>query len=180
MEKTIEVEIRGQITKEKYEWVKRLLHQKSSKEWQDNREAYFFVIPNVNLKISKYLSQSRAKIALKASHESKQSAKEIEVGIRPDDTNKALHIFRKLGFTKINKTKQIRTNYIYQGVEIAIKWSEDWGFHFEMECVVDTKDKIVEAKNKLRKLARELSLKPMGEKHIRELIQRINEKHGLQ
>lgn len=175
----IEVELRGQMSEEKFNEVKKTLSEVSEKSWEDDRDAAFFVIPNVNLKVSKYVSKDKAKIVFKNAHESAKSAEEIEIPIQGFDYEKAIRIFEELGFNKYNRTEQKRTNYIYKGIEIAIKWSKDWSYHFEMEKVVERESEVEQAQNDLEQLAKELSLTPMSEDEIKTLIENINKNNNL-
>lgn len=176
---SIEVEIRGQMSEEKFNEVKKTLSEASERSWEDDRNAAFFVIPNVNLKVSKYVSKGTAKIAFKNAHESAKSAEEIEIPIQGDDYEKIIRIFEELGFNKYNRTEQKRTNYIYKEVEIAIKWSRDWSYHFEMEKVVEQESEVEQAQSELNQLAKELGLIPMTENEIKALIENINKNNNL-
>lgn len=46
-------------------------------------------------------------------------------------------MFINLGFTDIQNTFQKRHNFIYKEVELALKFSDTWGYHLELEVVVN-------------------------------------------
>ena len=61
---------------------------------------------------------------------------------------------------------QKRTNYEYRGVEIALKWSEDWGYHAELEIMIpDLSEKEV-ADARITEVAKNLSISLMTEEEI--------------
>ena len=176
---SIEVEIRGIITKEEFDKAKVFLDQKSSSKVEDNRETYFFIVPNLNLKVANAKSNGTAKIALKTGSESQIANEELEISIKPEDTETAIKIFNHLGFDKYKRSDQIRTNYIYKELEIALKWSQDWSYHFEMEFVTDDNSKVEELKKQLHVIASEIGLTPMTESQLEDYITNLRKKQGL-
>src|SRR5947209_8060207 len=139
---SIEVEVRGLLAESEFHRVEKYLKEHSRKNWEDNRETTFFLIPNTNLKITKNISIGKAKIAYKGGTIDNISNIEIEFPIDIEEVSKAVNLFKNLGFTKIIESNQRRTNYEYKNVEIAMKHSEEWGLHFEMEVIVENEDQI--------------------------------------
>jgi len=66
-------------------------------------------------------------------------------------------------------------------VEIALKWTEPWGYHMELEIIVDDKSKREEAENKIRKVAEKLGVQIMSENELKDFTKKIDEnyKKGL-
>lgn len=176
---SIEVEVRGIITKEEFEKAKSFLDQNSESREEDNRESYFFIVPNLNLKVAKAISKNKAKLALKTGEESSIANQEFELALKPEEVETAISILTNLGFDKYKKSDQIRTNYIYKGCEIALKWSKDWSYHFEMEFVTEDESKVEELKATLNQLATEINLKPMSEEEIDSFITNLRKEQGL-
>lgn len=61
---------------------------------------------------------------------------------------------------------QKRTNYEYQGVEIALKWSEDWGYHVEFEIMINDLSEKEAADALIREVAKTLSVPLMTEEEV--------------
>ena len=175
----IEVEIRGLLNKNEYNFLKEYLKGKSDLIEEDNRTACFFIIPNMNLKITKSTSKGIAKIALKSGNESQSICEEIEVEIKPDDFEKTIEIIESLGFTKSNKTKQVRTNYYIKDMNLSLKWSDDWGYHFEIDTIATNEKEAELKKTQLIAFAGELHLTVLSNEEIEQISLKINEKHHL-
>ena len=65
-------------------------------------------------------------------------------------------------------THQKRTNFEYQGVTFALKWTPDWLYHFEAEIVVSNKEQQTAARQKIINTCTELSLTPLSDWKLRE------------
>lgn len=84
-----------------------------------------------------------------------------------------------MGFGTYKRSNQFRKNYLYQGVEIALKCSQDWGYHFEMEKIVQENSQIKHVETELHVIAKELGLKPMSEEQIVDFVQNPRKKQNL-
>lgn len=62
---------------------------------------------------------------------------------------------------------QERHNYLYKGVEIAVKYSEYWEHHVEMEIVVDKAENTLKAEEQIKEEANELGVKLMTDEEIK-------------
>lgn len=170
----IEVEIRGMLTKEQFDTLTDSLAKLADSFEQDDKESCFFIVPGKNLKVTKNISNGSAKIALKTGEVSQTANKEIEVKIHPEDYENVIDTFQALGFNNTIYSKQTRTNYIYCGIEIAAKYSDDWGYHYEAEIMVEDESEIAEAEKKLHSLAKELGLPVLTPEDHEILIKKIN------
>lgn len=61
---------------------------------------------------------------------------------------------------------QKRTNYEYQGVEVALKWSEDWGYHVEFEIMIPGLSERESADARIHEAAVALSVPLMTEEEV--------------
>ncbi len=172
----IEVEIRGIFSEDQYKKLIGYLDANSTVLGPDDRETIFFIIPDKTLKVAKALDKGTAKIALKIGNIKSGEQEEIEMSISPDDFNKGAKIFELLGFTEIQHTFQKRRNYLYKDAEIAVKYSEEWSYHWEMDTVVDSKDQISSTREKLLQIAKDLGLTAMTDEEIRKLCDEIDER----
>ena len=163
MHQNIEVEIRGLLTKECYDRIIKFLDAEGQNKELDDRKTTFFIIPEKTLKITQKVSQNKAKICLKTGDIAKASSQtEFEIDIEPSQFAVAENIFLQLGYTQIQHTEQKRINYVYEGVEFAIKWSVDFGYHFEMEVMVGAESEVASARDILHSLAARLDLQVMS------------------
>ena len=177
--KRIEIELRGLLNKSSYQSLKNRLDVEADFLEDDNRETYFFVIPGINFKISNCISQNKAKIALKDGKESNSVNEEIEIQIMPEELENAKKIFNRLGFTKMNLSKQIRRNYTVRGINISLKWSQDWGYHFEIDSTISSSKNLQSRKQELENFAKELGLTTLSNEEMQHISEKINTKHKL-
>jgi len=179
----IEVELRGMLTSDEFKRVQKYLESKSTSCQADNKTTYFFVTHGVILKVTDEYSNNKAKITIKAGDETISILKEYEIGIPRSSVEDAVFLFKSLGYSKINHIKQVRINYSYKFAEIALKHTPDWGFHFEIEAVIeavtDAEAKANRLKQKLYQLCDELDIVPMTPKQIKEKIEDINKSHSF-
>lgn len=175
--KRIEVEVRSIFNEDKYNEIKGFLSAHAIDLGEDDRETVFFIIPDKTLKVTKNVSKNNAKISLKVGNINTGQQEEIEISIDLLDFNNAVKIFQVLGFDEIQYTLQKRHNYLYEGIELALKFSNDWGYHLEAEMVVDSEDRISEANIKIKELYRKLHLKPLTEREIDKMRKKIDSRH---
>jgi len=173
----IEVEIRGFLNKNKYKKLISFLDKHSRVKDIDHRETVFFIIPKKTLKVTKQISKNSAKIALKVGEIGRNIQEEYEVSIDPQDFDLMVNLFKKLGFTQVQYTLQKRNNYRYKNYEIAVKWSKDWGYHFEIEKVIQDPALAEETKRELNQFARKLGLKTMSEREFSEFAAKVDKSH---
>ncbi|MEP7103317.1 MAG: CYTH domain-containing protein [Candidatus Dojkabacteria bacterium] len=175
----VKLELRGQLEEIKFNEVKARLSKESSKEWPDDREVAFFIIPNINLKVTKYLSKNTAKIVYKNALSSEVLAEELSIPINPEDFEGTVRIFTELGYTNVQRSNQKRTNYLYKDVIIALKYSEDWKYHFEIERIIKPEERGDIVRDTMESIATELGLIVMSSEEINNLIVKVNQEHHI-
>ena len=179
MTKNIEVEVRGLLNEGKYNFLIDYLDKNGTDKEIDDRKTTFFIMSEKTLKISEKKSKGIAKISLKVGDIVKDlSQKEFEITIEPKDFDIAEKIFYNLGFTQIQHTEQKRINYNYKNCEFAVKWSVDWGYHFEIEQMVELESEVEQSNQKLLSLAKELDLTLMSEAEFGKRCAEIDEKYN--
>lgn len=172
--KNIEVELRSLIDESKFISLSKFLKKSGEFLGEDNKDTYFFLFPDKLLKVTNNTSTKTAKISLKLNRIGKGSdAKEIEIPISPNDVTKTLEAFKILGLPDVEYSYQFRNNYKYKDVEIAVKYTESWGFHVELEILVEEKKDAKNAKTKLIKLAKELDLQIATDEQLTELVSKV-------
>jgi len=179
MKKQIEIEFRALLTKDKYDNLKDFLNTNSKNLGEDNKDVYFFILPDKLVKIVNNISKKSAKLVIKLNKIGKSDDfEETEVSIRTEDVNNAVEILTLLNFTdNIMHFYQKRHNYLYKGVEIALKYSDIWGYHAELEIVIDDKSKKSKAESKIKKIANELNIKLMSNKELIKFTKRAEQNY---
>ncbi|OGM21571.1 hypothetical protein A2714_05045 [Candidatus Woesebacteria bacterium RIFCSPHIGHO2_01_FULL_38_9] len=175
----IEIELRGLLTKTKYLQTSNLLRKVASKVWEDNKITYFFVLKGNILKVTKELSNRNARITLKVGDETENVLEEIHIPIPTDKVEKAVRVFQLLGYSNVNRVVQKRTNFKYKNANISLKYTKDWGYHFEIETLISNSNEALAKKKELRKICSNMGLKPMNKEEIRYKIDEINRKYGF-
>ncbi|MEK7212209.1 MAG: CYTH domain-containing protein [Patescibacteria group bacterium] len=177
--KTIEVEFRSRFDIGKYEALRSFLDKNAKDLGSDDKNVHFFILPDELLKVVDNVSHGTAKIVMKLNKIGRGSDfEEIEVVIAREDVDETVQLFKSLNITdKVMHSFQKRRNYLYKGVELALKWSEIWGHHLELEMVVDDKSKQKEVESKLRAIADELGVEIMTDDELAEFTRRVEENY---
>lgn len=175
----IEVELKGMLSKDEHHKLRDSLNSIARNSERDNKISYFFVTENVILKVTDETSHHRAKITLKIGEETQSVLEELEVLIPRECVVTMVTIFKNLGFDKVNRVEQERTNYMLNGVAVALKYTDDWGYHFELETKAQNKHDGKKKRKGLYKLCEDLNIKPMTPEEIAAKIEEINRRHGF-
>lgn len=169
----IEVELRSIFDESKYKELEEFLTKNAKDLGEDDKDVYFFILPDKLIKAVDNISKNTAKIVLKLNKIGEGSGfEEIEIPIQRESVEKAVKLFMSLGLNEIQRSFQKRHNYQYKEAEIALKYSETWGYHLELELLVESKDKVSEAEKKLHSLAEELGVKVMTDQELRDFTQK--------
>ena len=182
-DKQIEIELRSVFDRKKHNELKEFLGKNAEDLGEDDKDVFFFLLPDKITKATHNISKKTAKIVIKLNRIGRGTSdfEEIEIPINPSDFDKAVKLFSALPFDQIQNSYQKRHNYLLDGVEIALKWTESWGYHMELEIVVDDVAKREEAENKIRKVAEKLGVQIMSEEELKDFTKKIDEnyKKGL-
>jgi adenylate cyclase class IV len=134
----IEIEMRARFTEEVRDRLVARLEADGEDLGPDDKHIYFYVLPDQLLKVTDNTAAGTAKITLKGSRIGQGAAfAETEFAIARDDVPAAVKVFNTLGFeAAMHEAFNLRHNYRFDGVEIAVKWSEAWGHHAEFEVLL--------------------------------------------
>lgn len=172
--KKIEIEYRARFSKKKYQSVSRFLIRNAKDLGEDNKRVWFFVMPDKLLKVAHDISNRKGKITLKLTKIGKGSHfEEIEFPIREKDVESAVNLFEKMGQAYLVEPKILRHNFLYKGVELALKHSKTWGYHMELEVLVSSLKNKKIADKKIERVAKELDVRIMTEKELLDFTQHI-------
>ncbi len=178
-DKQIEIELRSVFDEKKHNELKEFLGKNAEDLGEDDKDVFFFLLPDKITKATHNVSKKTAKIVIKLNRIGRGTSdfEEIEIPINPSDFDKAVKLFSALPFDQIQNSYQKRHNYLLDGVEIALKWTESWGYHMELEIVVDDVAKREEAENKIRKVAEKLGVQIMSEEELKDFTKKIDENY---
>ncbi len=166
-QKQIEVELRAMFDEIKYGELQDLLNNSAKSLGADDKDVYFFILPDKLVKVVNNISKGNAKIVLKLTKIGKGSGfEEIEIPIDPIFIEKSVNLFSNLGFNEIQQSFQKRNNYLYKDVEIALKYSDAWGYHMELEKIVSDKKDIEKAEQEIRGIAAEFNVHIMTDDEL--------------
>ena len=176
--KNIEIEFRSKISKEKYDWLHEFLGKNAKDLGEDNKDTKFYILPDMLFKVVDEKSKDKAKVVLKTSRIGDGSDfDEIEITIIPEEFEKAIELFDHLNLPgKAMQAWQERHNYLYKGVELAVKYSEYWEHHVELEIVVNDMSQKATAEEKIRDVAKELDIELMTDEEIKAFTQTVESK----
>jgi adenylate cyclase class IV len=170
----IELEYRALITKQKHTELLEFLAKNGEDLGEDDKDVFFFLVPGKILKVVNNVSQKTAKIVLKLnSIGNGGDFEELEIPIDPREVDKSVELFEKLELAEMMRSFQKRHNYMYKGVEIAVKYSEHWQYHAELEILIDDLDQKSKAKKRIFDVAEQLGLKIMGDKQLKAFVARL-------
>ncbi len=178
-QKNIEIEYRSRFSEVDYKRLFDFLTHHAKNLGQDDKDVFFFIMPDKLLKVVNEIAKKKAKIVLKLNKIGKGSDfEELEIPIRQDSVMPAVRLFKHLELTNnIMHSFQKRHNFFYRGVEIALKHSDEWDYHAELETVIsNTKDK-KDAIEKIAKVTKELDIRLMSEKELREFTRKAEIKY---
>ncbi|MGI5436094.1 hypothetical protein ACQEV4_00895 [Streptomyces shenzhenensis] len=134
----VEIEMRARFAKDVRDQLVARLRTDGEDLGQDDKHIYFYVLPDQLLKVTDNTTAGTAKITLKGSKIGRGAAfTETEFPISRNDVPAAVKVFNALGFEPtMHEAVNFRHNFRFDGVEIAVKWSEAWGHHAEFEVLL--------------------------------------------
>lgn len=172
--KNIEVEFRSRFSKEKYDQLLGFLLKNAEDLGVDNKRVWFFVMPDKLLKVTHNISSKSGKITLKLTKIGKGSDfEEIEFSIGEESVNSAIRLFTELGFKYLLEPEILRHNFLFKGVEVALKYSKTWGYHLELEVHIENLEQKSTAEEKIKEVTKELGINLMTDGELLEFTQNV-------
>jgi adenylate cyclase class IV len=170
-----EIEFRARFDEATYNKLKAYLDEHAEVLGEDNKDCHYFIFPDKLLKLVHNISKKNAKISLKLSSLGQGAAfEEIEFTFPEGQIESARKLLDALALpVKTMHEGQQRVNYTYKGCEIALKYSKTWGYHLEIEQVIDRKEKQAEAEVHIREVANELDVHLMSDEDLRLFLQEV-------
>jgi adenylate cyclase class IV len=174
----IEIEKRGLLTEEKYNELLRFLESCATSLGTDDKDIVYYIYDDKLLKVVNNISKGSAKVSLKMNKLGDSIAtKEIEVSFGQNDYEKMKEILNVISLApKVIEGTQKRKNFIYKGCEIAMKWSKDYGYHFEIEKMATEEKEVIEMEKDIDAVLSELKIVAMTNDEIKKFQKKIEEK----
>lgn len=175
----IEIELRSLFDQATHDRLKSFLDSNAQDLGEDDKDVHFFLLSDRYAKVVNNISKQNAKLVLKINKEGRDGSdsEEIEIPINQNDFEKAIKMFSALPFADIQESSQKRHNYLYKGIELALKHTQSWGYHLELEIMVQDKEKKAEAERNIREVADELGVKVMSPEEQADVIKRIDQQY---
>jgi adenylate cyclase class IV len=176
--KAIEVEFRALVSEADHARIKKFLDTHAKTLRHQEQASYYFHDSGKAFKLVHDKGQEQVRAAYKSKNITDAGhADEFEISIDPSQELAAVKMFKGLlGLDKVIYDEQVRTDYDYKRVEIALKWSEGWGHHLEFEVVVGLDSEIKAAEVLIQEVADELGVKLMTDQEVTDLVASIHEK----
>ena len=95
-----------------------------------------------------------------------------EIPIGQENFEKTAKVFSNLNLGDFMHSFQKRHNFLYKGVELALKWSEIWKHHLELEIVINNSIDKNKAEKDILAIAEELGVKIMTDKELKEFTEK--------
>jgi predicted adenylyl cyclase CyaB len=173
-----EIEFRAKFDRAKYDELKMRLDKEADLLGQDNKDVLFYILPDKLLKVVHNTSKNTAKISLKLNRlGAGASFEEYEFHFNASGFDNAKVLVEKLGLqAKFMQESQTRINYQYNGCEIALKHSETWGYHMEIEIIVENQSNREQAEKQIADTARELGVTLMTDEEIKTFTESVETK----
>ncbi len=167
---TIEIEHRSLITEEDFLRIRAFLDSHAENLGEDNKDTFFYIWPDKVIKVVENASSGKAKMVLKPGRIGKQSYfHENELTIAPSEVDQAKKFCESLEPEKIMRAYQFRTNYKYEGVEVAVKYTESFGFHLEFEIMVDNLSQQDAAEAEIKNVAQKLGVTILSDEDLKKI-----------
>lgn len=157
-----EYEERAFLTEEQFLFVKEKLDTIATSKEVDNKTSYFFVLPDINLSIAS--STAKTVIKYKGGQLGLGNGfEELEVPIPRESLQNSIKLFSTLLKIEPQFSEQFRINYdLSNNIEVALKYTQTWGFHLEIEKTyehtTDLDQEKQKAKQELDEVATQLKI----------------------
>lgn len=163
-----EIEHRALLTEETYGALAQRLAKETRGLGNDDKEVSYYIFPDKLLKVVRNISKGTAKLSLKLNVLGAGSSfQEFEVSFPEESFETMKSICSNISAPEqVISGTQKRSNYAYEGVEIALKWSEDWGYHVEFEIMVSDLSEKEGADARIREVAKRFSVPLMTEEEV--------------
>ncbi|OGG78299.1 hypothetical protein A3A36_03045 [Candidatus Kaiserbacteria bacterium RIFCSPLOWO2_01_FULL_52_12b] len=173
-----EIEHRALLTDESYKTLADKLAHEATLLGTDDKEISYYIFPDKLLKVARNISKGTGKLSLKLNTLGAGSSfQEFEVLFPEDSFETMKSICERISTPdQVISGTQKRTDYKYKEVEIALKWSEDWGYHVEFEIMIPDLSGKDAADTHIAEVAKALSVTLMTEEEVGAFLAEVRSK----
>lgn len=174
MKKIIEVEYRSLLSEYEFLRIRDSLIKDAKFLGNDNKDTFFYIWDDKVIKIVKNVDTLVTKMVLKPGRIGQQDyfhESEIELDSSMFEAGKTF--CKNLFPVKVMYAFQFRKNFLYNGVEIALKYTESWGFHMEFEIMIEDSNEEESAKLKIKEVANSLGINLLNNTDLVKLTHEI-------
>lgn len=172
---TYEYEERAFLDEADFLRIKNKLDAESLKATIDNKISYFYVLPDKNISIATSPLKTVIKYKDGQLINGDNGFEEREFEINPENLTEALNFFTAMFNLEPEKSEQFRINYILpNSIEVALKYTQTWGFHLEVEKLYSINDDFnietekTQAKNEVDNVGMLLNIKYISDEEIKQ------------
>jgi adenylate cyclase class IV len=190
MDKQIEVEFRGKLTKKEFDRVKSYLERTNELKSEKRRLTFMYFRDNIPKNIND-IKDEKVDLRLRITNRQPElvlkyglfnvggAREELSIALDRQDVEKYIQLLALLGWNigVIYATKIFI--YKYQSAEIALVDIANFGYNFEIEILTDNTHVEI-AQNKIKNIIAKLNLKVMSEREFKEQCNKINRNKELQ
>ena len=180
--KNIEIEIRGSLTKEKFNDLVRLFESKAKKIAVKDRVLIDYSTflkggiknrdTDIRLRVTNGMPEIIVKVGKWGSNEQR---KELSVFAKPGEFDTLVQIFSTMGFSKgmlcVRKSKV----YKYKNIEFALVEVPGHSYYFEAEKMAHEKEKADKIIETIKNVCRDLKLETFTKKEFFEYVEKLNQ-----
>lgn len=176
---TIEVEFRAIFDEKKFNEIESFLTAHATDLGADDKNVVFYIMPDKLAKVVDNVSKQSAKLVLKSTKIGKGSAfEETEIPFSRDYVAEAVTFMNALDLTSnVMKSFQKRHNFLYKDVEAALKYSDVWGYHLELEVMISDLSEKAGAEKIIQGVADELGVHLMTDAELEKFTKEAEEKY---
>ena len=181
MDKNIEIEIRGPLSKEKFKELTRVFEKKGKKITEKNRVLidYSTFLPerienrkrDIRLRVTNGIPEIIIKIGRWGGVDQR---KELSILTEPGKFDALVEIFGVLGFVKGMLCVRKSQVYEYKSVEFALVEVPEHSYYFEAEKMVSKRENIAKITNEIRNTCYNLGLDVFSRKQFFEYVDKLN------
>lgn len=189
MEKQIEVEFIGGLSKEGFSNLKERLEKEGTFKKRKERISFMYFrdkipkdlseIENEDTDLRMRITNKEAEVIIKkGSFTGSHSRKEISINFPMEDLQKHVDFLSALDWN-IGVIYAVETFvYEYKEIEFSLVDIEDYGYNFEAEILTTSEDE-PKSREKINEILNELGLKPFDENGLNNQCNQINNREGL-
>jgi len=182
MDKNIEIEIRGPLSKEEIDILVKLFEKEGKKTSEKNRVLIDYSTfleggiedrkNDIRLRVTNGIPEIIVKVGKWGENEQR---KELSVLAKPGEFDTLVEIFGEIGLKKgmlcIRKSKV----YEYKGIEFALVEVPGHSYYYEAEKMATDKDNANEIITEIKTVCKDLNLRIFDKKQFFEYINQLNE-----